>query len=455
MNSKISYDKTQGSALLIIAIFVVLFPLACMSEQNDEVVEEIVTQQDVTSSAIESSNEIEKVIGNIVEVESQPTISIQPTDGPVPSPTVVIDVAEPSKSSVEIESPNPVIEESGNTNTNVPMYMRDMWLCTGSDIETVDDLTTPVIEDYKCSITVEYTEGFAIVRSNGIPNHDYESGLGCCAAEMSYEWKIPLNPEMSSSLTYVPERGAIAISVNGVPFFGPEEGPGGDAVALHFEYFIEDRQPIVLGLCGAHSAGTTFHYHFDGNCVHWHPEPEGLGWKDWDVSFLSQDQVSPVIGFAFDGYPIYGPYGNDSNNQLKEMTSSYRLKQGKNGYNGIDDWEYVEGLGHLDECNGITSKVPGVQEKTYHYHASKKSGSGEIGFPYFILCYRGVPETSNMNQGGSQAQLGMGVQDGQQRGNNMMGNPPPGGRPDCLPPNPPPGRDNYPRDWLDLEPCEQ
>ena len=49
-----------------------------------------------------------------------------------------------------------------------------------------------------------------------------------------------------------PDRGAVAIGVNGVPIFGPEEGPGGDAVALHFDYFNEDRQPIELGLvCGA------------------------------------------------------------------------------------------------------------------------------------------------------------------------------------------------------------
>ena len=319
--------------------------------------------------------------------------------------------------------------------------MEDVWLCTDSDVETVDDLTTSRIENYVCSLNVEYTEEFVIVKSNGIPNHDYESGLGCCAAEISYEWKIPLNPEISPSLTYAPDRGAIAISVNGVPFFGPEEGPGGDAVALHFEYFVEDRQPIVLGLCGAHSAGTQFHYHFDANCVHWHPEPEGLDWKDWDASFLNEDQASPVIGFAFDGYPIYGPYGNDSNNQLKEMTSSYQLKQSKNGYGGIDDWEYIEGLGDLDECNGITSKVFGAEDEIYHYHASKKSGSGEIGFPYFILCYRGTPETSNMNQGGQQ-----GSPNGQQR-------PQPGVKPDCLPPNPPPGKDAYPRDWLDLEPC--
>ena len=46
--------------------------------------------------------------------------------------------------------------------------MKDVWLCTDSDVETVDDLTTSGIENYVCSLNVEYTEEFVIVKSNGI-----------------------------------------------------------------------------------------------------------------------------------------------------------------------------------------------------------------------------------------------------------------------------------------------
>ena len=35
-----------------------------------------------------------------------------------------------------------------------------------------------------------------------------------------------IKTNLASSVTHGPERGAVAISVNGVPFFGPEEGPG-------------------------------------------------------------------------------------------------------------------------------------------------------------------------------------------------------------------------------------
>lgn len=307
------------------------------------------------------------------------------------------DSNEPGQEIVIRSTPEILIGNVANEN-DVPIYMRDSWLCTDQTAGSVDDLTTAQIEGFKCSVKVEYADGFAIIRSNGIPNHDFESGLGCCAAENGYEWKIPLDPLKTDQVEYAPERGAIAISVNGVPFFGPEEGPGGDAVALHFNYFVEDRQPIVLGLCGGHSAGTTFHYHYDGNCVHWHPEQEGKSWTDWMMDLIKPDKASPVIGFAFDGYPVYGPYGYGKDSVLKEMLSSYRLKEGKNGYGGIEDWEYIEGLGDLDRCNGIESKIPGSVESFYHYHATVNSGSGQIGFPYFILCYSGIVERSNFTQ---------------------------------------------------------
>ena len=33
-----------------------------------------------------------------------------------------------------------------------------------------------------------------VVESNGIPNHDFLSTMGCCAPEMDYTSTFPLNP---------------------------------------------------------------------------------------------------------------------------------------------------------------------------------------------------------------------------------------------------------------------
>ncbi len=55
---------------------------------------------------------------------------------------------------------------------------------------------------------------------------------------------------------------------------------------------------------------------------------------------------------------------------IVEMKSSYELKSGQTGYNGIDDYEYTEGLGHLDACNGHFGPTPDFPQGIYHYHTT-------------------------------------------------------------------------------------
>tara|TARA_B110000438_G_scaffold286879_1_gene318578 strand:+ start:1650 stop:2993 length:1344 start_codon:yes stop_codon:yes gene_type:complete len=307
------------------------------------------------------------------------------------------------------------VKQEIQSNNNNALYT-NAWLCTDNTEIRFDDLSTSSHDMWKCFVEIEMTEDSVIVTSSGIPNHDFQSALGCCAEENDYQWIIPTSPKFSEEIIMAPDRGPIAITVTGVPIYGPEEGPGGDAVALNFDYFEEDRQPIELGLCGGHSAGAYFHYHYDANCLHWHPEGSGLDWEDWDYTKnLNSDEHSPIIGFAFDGFPIYGPYGWDSYKNVIEITSSYQLKKGTNGYNGIEDWEFIEGLGDTDECNGLSSSTPEVPDGIYHYVSTIRNGNDQIGFPYFLLCYHGVPNESNYNNGGQESPPQMPPSSGRRR----------------------------------------
>ena len=286
---------------------------------------------------------------------------------------------------------------------------------------------------FQCEISVTVQNGEMVVETNGIPNHDFLSTRGCCAPEKDYTAYITLTPENDTAGGHTttncpasagrwecaPDRGAVAIGVNGVPIFGPEEGPGGDAVALHFDYFNEDRQPIELGWCAGHSAGSGgYHYHYDANCIYWTPGA-GEDMEDYDLSLISGESHSPIVGWAFDGYPIYGMYGYDSEDgSIRAVTSSYAIERtqdgGDQGYNGIDDWNYVDGLGDLDECNGRFGPTPEYPEGIYHYVSTPLSGSptlvtdtngdqvGMIGFPYFLLCYHGVADIDSQSVGGGQ-----------------------------------------------------
>ena len=331
------------------------------------------------------------------------------------------------------QTENSTGEDGNSTSTNQPTYaaedMAPFWLdvfrCqSGQTVNVVDDLTTSAVESHQCSVTISYNDTHITILANGLPDHDFESTLACsqagdCAAAQGYEWVIPRAPrndttggyadtncpEANGAYQCAPIRGEVAIAINGVPFYGPEDGPGGDAVASHHGIYQEDRQPIELGVCHAHSGqGGTYHYHADANCLHWHPE-EGESIVDYDISSPSvvannteNGSHSAVIGVAFDGFPIYGFWGYDDQMNVVEMKSSYKLKDGETGYNGIDDYVYVQGLGHLDMCNGHFGPTPEFPEGIYHYHSTMMNGEGDMGFPYFLICYHGE---ASIEQGGA------------------------------------------------------
>jgi len=87
---------------------------------------------------------------------------------------------------------------------------------------------------------------------------------------------------------------------------------------------------------------------------------------DRNISSTTTTQV----GWAADGYPIYYKYGN-KNGVVTELTSSFQLKTTERGGDDISapsgcpdgtynqDYEYVDGLGDLDECNGYEDPTLG------------------------------------------------------------------------------------------------
>lgn len=112
------------------------------------------------------------------------------------------------------------------------------------------------------------------------------------------------------------------------------------------------------------------------------------------------DGHSKLIGFAFDGYPIYGPYGytsaTDTSSAVVQMTSSYRTKLTEAGGRGftygqiiegsfIEDFEYIATLGTLDEHNGRYCKTPDYATGTYAYFLTFSDQQfNNPAYPYII-----------------------------------------------------------------------
>ena len=120
---------------------------------------------------------------------------------------------------------------------------------------------------------------------------------------------------------------------------------------------------------------------------------------------------SKILGFALDGYPIYGPYGyNDplsSTAGVRRMTSGYTVNATRTAINGVlpsaltyplgtfvEDYTYT-GNSDLDIHNGRYCLTPDYPNGTYAYFVSVDASLTPV-FPYVIgTTYYGQPATIN------------------------------------------------------------
>jgi len=130
--------------------------------------------------------------------------------------------------------------------------------------------------------------------------------------------------------------------------------------------------------------------------------------KKVETDRSGDNEHSPIIGWAYDGNPIYGPYGYVTNigGGTKLMTSGYKqiVTIGTNRKDGpdtdlfppgllVEDFEY-QGTGDLDEHNGRFCVTPEFPNGTYAYFCTfspdikgsntRFSGFKEPVFPYVI-----------------------------------------------------------------------
>lgn len=128
-----------------------------------------------------------------------------------------------------------------------------------------------------------------------------------------------------------------------------------------------------------------------GGAYHYHGMPEGY------ITRLNKGTGMALVGFAVDGFPMYARYGyNTATNAAsgtKVMVSSYRMKttpsSGRPSTTAVpmgtftQDYEYVAGLGDLDECNGRFGVTPEFPAGIYHYYITDS-------YPYIQRCVKGT-----------------------------------------------------------------
>ena len=219
--------------------------------------------------------------------------------------------------------------------------------------------------------------GTRIIETNNLPNHPtgsfpvsqqddaylYDRNPGRIV-EKNFTLRLPADPTQAASPSCVPP-GVIGFLLTGSALFSALDGPGRDAVA----HEIQDS-------CGGHPERTgVYHYHSMTSCQEQSRQADGH---------------SDLIGYAVDGFGIFGPKGEGG----APMVSA-----------------------DLGECHGHSHEIDwdGTRKVLFHYHATPD-------FPYTIGCLRGGYDQQTvraMTGGPGGGGLGQGP-----------GNAPRGGRPD-------------------------
>jgi len=214
-------------------------------------------------------------------------------------------------------------------------------------------------------ISVSCDNNFINVSSNGIPHYNFVQMTPNNLQSQNYSWDIPRYPIENGENNTIPLLGTAGIANNGLPIFGPNEGP-------HPDPYGDPVYNGIMDYCMGHTAQQgVYHYHaLLVDCL---------------TLDAPANEPDPVIGYANDGYEIYGPVGclDSECSELVEYSSGW-VQTGDPTTYAWENHEFVESNDPtvLDECNGHYGP-----NGDYHYHATST-------FPYILGCYHGTQNQS-------------------------------------------------------------
>lgn len=234
--------------------------------------------------------------------------------------------------------------------------------------------------------------------ANGIPDHAVgqfpNPNNPNTISEQDVREAFTLTPTMASSPSYTGgPAGPVGYVLNGVKVDAATAGSCFDENDCSLSNPRGDWHIEALGQSHFDFGDDDNNAHVQPNgAYHYHGIPEGFLEKR---GASGGDMV--LVGWARDGFPIYARWGYDdpmsADSALRVIQSSYQLidsvpadRPSTNLYElgtFTEDWEYQEGSGDLDECNGRFGVTPDFPEGIYHYYATDT-------YPYLQRCVSGV-----------------------------------------------------------------
>ena len=310
--------------------------------------------------------------------------------------------------------------------------------------------STPIVDADLANVQqVQYSTNWVYVSATGVPSYitgPFMDGNPSLTTNQNAIFKISLNPTMNAGAGTATSGGNIGIFINGTAMFDYRDGvawntstnslcggpgnppcPGGPAASMSWNRDAVVAERVGFDCSKGHPAMGNYHHHqnpsaFDLDlnvisnvCTLY--DAEGLYAIDSTVH-------SPLIGFSYDGYPVYGAYGYknaDGTGGITRIKSGYQLRNistrtvwadGTDVPDGPavsatyplgyfrEDYEFVSHPGaadYLDVHNGRFCVTPEYPNGMYCYFATVDA-NWNSAYPYLIgPTYYGVVTGAKVN----------------------------------------------------------
>ncbi len=315
----------------------------------------------------------------------------------------------------------------GQTNPAITNWLINTTGLTGRHY--VNGNPTPIVDAVSANVqTVQYSASWVYVSTKGIPSYitgPFLDGNPSLATSQNAIFKISLNPVQNTGNPTNTTGGNIGIFINGVALFDYRDGiswknstnalAGGPLGGMGDGVWNRDAIPaekVGFDCAKGHPAMGNYHHHQNPSAF------------NLDLTVISNicdiyaaDGLyainptvhSPLIGFAYDGFPIYGAYGFeniDGTGGITRIKSSYQLRNISTrttystgatvtagpavsstyplGY-FREDYEYVSNAGqdYLDFHNGRFCITPEYPNGIYCYFTTVDA-NWNSAYPYVV-----------------------------------------------------------------------
>ena len=272
---------------------------------------------------------------------------------------------------------------SAQTNPIITQWLRNTTGITGRHY--VSGNSTPITDAVAANVqTVQYSTNWVYVTTNGIPAYItgpfLDGNPSLATTQNGAIFKMPLTPTQNTGTATATTGGNIGLFKNGVALFDYRDGvswknstsslAGGPLGGTGDGKWNRD---AIVGERGgfdcskAHPAMGNYHHHQNPSAFNLDLVVISTVCSTYPsdgLYVINTSEHSPLIGFAYDGFPIYGAYGyanTDGTGGIVRMKSSYQLR------NITTRTVWADGTDVLDGPNVSTTYPLGYFREDYEY----------------------------------------------------------------------------------------